>query len=84
MSDSLIEKVVGGVLVARRYVSGNSLGREGTASEARQMVFNFRLDSSVTQNLTVSIISDLVLGGFSSTVFILGGFISTVFILGGF
>ena len=55
MSDSLIEKVVGGVLVSRRYVSGNSLGREGTASEARQMVFNFRLDSSVTQNLTVSI-----------------------------
>lgn len=55
MSDSLIEKVVGGVLIGRRYVSGNSLGREGTASEARQMVFNFRLDSSITQNLTVSI-----------------------------
>ena len=64
MSDSLIEKVVGGVLIARRYVSGNSLGREGTASEARQMVFNFRLDSSVTQNLTVSILFHGVRLGF--------------------
>ena len=54
MTDSLIEKSVGGVLLSRRCVSGSSLGREGTAREARQMVFNFRLDPSVTQHLSVS------------------------------
>ena len=55
MNDSLIEKSVGGVLLCRRYVSGNSLGRDGTSTEARQLVFNFRLEASVTQHLTVSL-----------------------------
>ena len=54
MNDSLVEKVVGGVLISRRYVSGNSLGRDGTAHEGRQLIFNFRLEPSLTQNLTVS------------------------------
>ena len=49
----MIEKAIGGVLIARRFVSGNNLGRDGTANEGRQLVFNFRLEPSLTQYLTV-------------------------------
>ena len=54
MTDSLHEKVLGGVLICRRFVSGNSIGRDGATPEGRQMTFNFRTDPSLTQYLTVS------------------------------
>ena len=60
MLDSLVEKTLGGVLICRRYVSGYSVGQGqgqgGTLNEGRQLTFNFRLDPSLTQHLTVSTI----------------------------
>ena len=56
MENSLVEKTLGGVLIGRRFVTGNTLGREGAVNENRQLIFNFRLDPALTQHLTVSMV----------------------------
>ena len=53
MDDSLTEKVLGGILIGRRFISGTTVGRDGVTSEGRRMTFNFRLDPSLTQYLSV-------------------------------
>ena len=62
--DATFEKSLGGKVVIKRFLSGNSLSREGHASEGRQFFFTVRLETSLTQYLNVSFIEN-GLGGFS-------------------
>ena len=52
--DATFERSLGGMVVFKRFVAGNSLSREGHASEGRLFYFSFRLESCLTQNLNVS------------------------------
>ena len=61
LSDAIFEKSLGGKVISKRFLAGNSLSREGHASEGRLFFFTFRLEASLTQNLNVSF-----LGGFSN------------------
>ena len=55
VADATFEKSLGGKVVIKRFLSGNSLSREGHASEGRQFFFTVRLEASLTQNLNVSL-----------------------------
>ena len=54
VSDAIFEKSLGGKVILKRFLAGNSLSRDGHASEGRLFYFTFRLESSLTQNLNVS------------------------------
>ena len=53
-TNATVEKSVGGPVVTKRFLAGNSLSRDGTASEGRSFFFTFRLEGSLVQTLNVS------------------------------
>ena len=54
VTDATFEKSLGGMVVIKRFLAGNSLSRDGHASDGRAFYFTIRLESSLTQNLNVS------------------------------
>lgn len=53
--DATFERSLGGMVVFKRFLAGNSLSRDGHGiSEGRLFYFSFRLESCLTQNLNVS------------------------------
>ena len=64
--DATFERSLGGMVVFKRFVAGNSLSRDGHAAEGRLFYFSFRLESCLTQNLNVSSCSIDNLGWFSN------------------
>ena len=54
ISDATFEKSLGGKVIIKRFLAGNSLSRDGHASEGRLFYYTFRLESCLTQKLNVS------------------------------
>ena len=54
VSDATFERSLGGKVIIKRFLAGNSLSRDGHASEGRLFYFTFRLEACLTQNLNVS------------------------------
>ena len=54
ITDATFEKSLGGMVVLKRFLAGNSLSKDGHASDGRAFYFTIRLESGLTQNLNVS------------------------------
>ena len=55
VADATFEKSLGGKVIIKRFLAGNSLSRDGHASEGRRFFFTIRLEASLTQHLNVSL-----------------------------